>query len=137
MKTRSDFVSNSSSCSFFVEIKTEEDAKAFAEAAAELSKFSYVTAECFSCLDDIYDGRWPSPAMPLQLDNARLVELMITPGCYVRCDAGDDHFPGYEERYYSMENVFSQAKHKLKLYADPDAHMTAYDDLPQPDEETA
>ena len=133
MKTRSDFVSNSSSCSFFVEIKTEEDAKAFVEAAAELSKLSYVTAEVFSSLEDIYDNRWKWPAMPavqLKLDSARLAELIV-PGCYVRCDAGDDHFPGYEERYYSMENVFSQAKHKLKLYADPEAHMTAYDDLPE------
>ena len=36
MKMRSNFVSTSSSCSFFVEIKMKEDVNAFVEVAAEL-----------------------------------------------------------------------------------------------------
>lgn len=126
MKTREDFVSNSSSCSFFVGLHTQDDVDAFKKLASLISSRNFISMEIFDSLSDARD-RWygtPFSTSEDQLSNLR-------PGNYILCDSGEDHDTLFEERYHDMESLFVDGKHQFKLYADKEAHMTAYDDLPK------
>ena len=84
--------------------------------------------EIFDSLSDAYD-RWYGT--PFSTSEDQLSKLR--PGNYILCDSGEDHDTLFEERYRDMESLFVDGKYQFKLYADKEAHMTAYDDLPKDD----
>ena len=125
MKTRSDFVSNSSSCSFFVAIDTPEDAREFCWIVDALLE-QRVYMELFCSLDEARARRGGVP-----FDGSVQMQNALVPGCFVLCDSGDDHDECFESRFYSMLDLFAQSGYAFKLYADAEAHLTVPNDLPK------
>ena len=125
MKTRSDFVSNSSSCSFFVSLETAQDIEEFKHRIGALKKQN-VGMQVFQNLTEAHD-RWYGTMFggSEQMLNA------LVPGCFILCDSGEDHDNCYESRYRRMEKLFTEGDYEFKLYADSEAHMTVIDDLPE------
>ena len=128
MKTRSDFVSNSSSCSFFVSLGTETDIKEFGLRIGDLKKQN-VYMQVFQNLAEAND-RWYG----MSFDGSEQMSNALVPGCFILCDSGEDHDNCYESRYRRMEELFTGGDYKFRLYADPEAHMTVMDDLPKTEE---
>lgn len=125
MKTRSDFVSNSSSCSFFVSLETETDIKEFRRRIGDLKRQN-VYMQVFWDLVEANDRWYGTP-----FDGNEQMSNMLVPGCFILCDSGEDHDNCYERRYRLMEELFTEGDYKFKLYADSEAHMTVMDDLPE------
>ena len=128
MKTRSDFVSNSSSCSFIVGLPTEVDIAEFKKILGRL-RGQNVRMDVYSGISDFYDYCDPKR---LDREPAETAERVLAPGCYVRCDSGSDHYYGYMARYEDMCAVFDESGWDFKIYADDGAHTTRGEDLPEP-----
>ena len=127
MKMRHDFVSNSSSCSFFVWLKSQDDVIEFKKLIDDLKNMN-ATMQTFKSLADAND-RWYGDSFtgtPEQIDE-------LAPGQFILCDSGEDHYSGYEERFWRMKSLFLDGKHKFKLFSDIEAHMSSGDDLPKVD----
>ena len=125
MKTRSDFVSNSSSCSFFVSLGTARDVEEFKHRIAALKKQN-VYMQVFWNLAEAND-RWYG----MEFDGGEQMANALVPGCFVLCDSGEDHDMCFETRYRLMEELFTEGGYKFQLYADKEAHLTVMDDLPE------
>lgn len=126
MKTRNDFVSNSSSCSFVVGLHSNDDITAFKRLFNELMSKN-VSME-------VYDG---AENIGYHANGYMLNECAIndkdalSANCYVLCDVGEDHDSWYEERYNAMCDVFDNSGYAFKFYEDPWAHMTRGEKLPK------
>lgn len=125
MKTRSDFVSNSSSCSFFVSLEMAQDIEEFKHLIGALKKQN-VGMQVFWSLAEAHD-RWYGT----MFDGSEQMSNTLVPGCFILCDSGEDHDNCYESRYRRMEKLFTEGDYEFKLYADSEAHMTVIDDLPE------
>ena len=125
MKTRSDFVSNSSSCSFFVSLEMAQDIEEFKHLIGALKKQN-VGMQVFWSLAEAHD-RWYGT----MFDGSEQMSNTLVPGCFILCDSGEDHDNCYESRYRCMEKLFTEGDYEFKLYADSEAHMTVIDDLPE------
>ena len=124
MKTRLDFVSNSSSCSFFVWLETNEDIEEFKK-LIDMLKEKNVSMTLFSNLADAND-RWYG-----EVFNGNKFEVDgLNPGNFMLIDVCDDHWYGYEDKFYDVKDRFTD-KYKFKLYSDKEAHMSAGDKLPK------
>lgn len=133
MKTRNDFVSNSSSCSFFIELDTQEAVDAFKNIAERfdrrevaLSLYQDFDAVCrwdpWRCID-----YWRCSTEDIeQIDRLEV-------GNWVKCDAGEDHDEFYMDRFDRMVEVVDSSSAKFKIYEDPDAHTTYYGALAFPE----
>ena len=123
MKVRYDFVSNSSSCSFFVGLHTQKDIDEFKKLVGIL-KEKNVDMQLFFNLAEAHD-RWHGE----MFDGSAEAIAELEPGNYILIDTGEDHYPGYEYRYWDIKNRFVEG-YKFKLYDDKEAHMSVDDDLP-------
>ena len=127
MKVRHDFVSNSSSCSFFVYLETNEDVEEFKKLISVLKEMNV----CMTLFADLAaaNDRWYGD----DFDGSKFEVDVLKPGNFMLIDACDDHWSGYEDKFYDVKEQFT-AFHKFKLYADKDAHMSTGDDLPKAEE---
>ena len=125
MKTRSDFVSNSSSCSFFVWLQSEHDIDEFKKIVG-LLKDRQASIEVYSSAEDADCHANGTLVNDQSLSNTKLFEC----GDYVLCDVGEDHDSWYEQRYNDMCSVFDECGYEFKFYEDPWAHMTRGEVLP-------
>lgn len=124
MKTRLDFVSNSSSCSFFVYLETNEDIEEFKKLISVL-KEKNVSMTLFNDLADAND-RWYGDEF-----NGNEYEVdVLKPGNFMLIDVCDDHWQGYENKFNDVEDMFTD-NYKFKLYDDNEAHMSTGDKLPK------
>lgn len=124
MKIRCDFVSNSSSCSFFVGLDTEDDIAAFKQLSSML-KEKNVDVQMFCSLEHAH-SRWEG----IPFDFSEQMMNALRPGYYLLIDTGEDHYKGYEYRFWDIKDRFVEG-HKFKLYNDKEAHMSVEDDLPK------
>lgn len=130
MKTRFDFVSNSSSCSFFIEFDTVDSVEAFRKICKSLKNYNaYATAyENFDrvCNYDPYSR------------NIDHIEKIVGCGNWMLLDSGEDHDEDYRERFDNMVDIIDNnpAGYKFKIYEDPSAHMTHWNAMEFPNEDT-
>lgn len=124
MKIRTDFVSNSSSCSFFVGLHTQADIDEFKKLIGML-KEKNVYMQIFENLKEAHD-RWYGEIF----DGSDKAAAALVPGNYILIDVCDDHWYGYEDKFYDVKDRFTD-KYKFKLYSDKEAHMSAGDKLPK------
>ena len=126
MKIRTDFVSNSSSCSFFVGLHTQADIDEFKKFVDMLKKKN-VYMQLFYNLAEAKD-RWYGH----DFDGSDEAVASLEPGNYILIDTGDDHYDGYEYRFWDIEDRLTES-YPFKLYRDKEAHMSVSNELPKED----
>ena len=124
MKIRYDFISNSSSCSFFVGLHTHQDIDEFKK-LVNILKHKKVHMWLFCNLEDAHD-RWYGEMFE---GNGNEI-IRLQPGNYILIDTGDDHYKGFEYKFWDIVDRFD-AEYKFKLYNDKEAHMSTGDKLPK------
>lgn len=110
MKTRNDFVSNSSSCSFIIHVQSQKDAE---QLKSIYGKFSgKANLEKFFSFDDCWNGCLVRSADDIEKDS------------FVRVDVGEDHNLEVINEFYDVEGIIDSSEYKFKTYQDPGAHYT-------------
>lgn len=117
MKFRTDFVSNSSSCSFIIHLQSKKDLSEFQKIAKNIQK-SYLIDYYYGTVSDIYKMEI------LNLDRDKLEQ-----GDWVQVYCGEDSLENIE-RFDDVQWVFQESDYKFKFYADNDAHYTFGENLP-------
>ena len=134
MKTRMDFVSNSSSCSFFIHLSTKESVDAFKELVPKLEK-----------MEVLWPGYWPSLKSLsewinnsyeygdpfISSDKKKKWYNDLTPGCVVTIGTEEDDLHSMLKFDDALELVQSNP-FKFQLYQDELAHQTAGKKIPKP-----
>lgn len=131
MKIRTDYVSNSSSCSFFIELNTQDAVDAFKNIAQKFNK-NEVDLSLYQDFDAVCKWTPYASYEHCVSSNSRLIEN-IEVGDWVKCDAGEDHDSNYQNRFDRMVDVVESSPVKFKIYEDPDAHTTYYNGLEFPE----
>ena len=120
---RNDFVSNSSSCSFFVSIETQQDLNELAaiwNRVKELTK-NYVLVYPNGieyAVNHSYGGERCTTGY-LDENDWKMVEV----GDAIKIDSGDDSEPYSIEKLDDLYDLFSSG-YKFKVFCDKEAHYT-------------
>jgi len=109
---RNDFVSNSSSCSFFIHLQSQKDVDEFKSIFDKLYNLNIGMAV------------YLDPYHYLDFINAKTDVEKIHKGDYIRLDAGEDHYKEIIDRYDEMCDIIDECPYKFKEYKDIDAHYT-------------
>lgn len=120
---RNDFVSNSSSCSFFVSIETQQDLN---ELAAIWNRVKELTGNYVSvypkgieyAINNSYGGERIATGY-LDKDDWKLIDV----GDAIKIDSGDDSEPYALEKLDDLYDLFSSG-YKFKVFCDNEAHYT-------------
>ena len=123
MKTRNDFVSNSSSCSFFIELDSQEAVDAFKQIAVRFDKHE-VSLSLYCDFTSVCD--FDPYGHSSDIDKLEVGE-------WVKCDSGEDHDECFMRRFEKMADVVDSSPVKFKIYEDPDAHTTHQNALEFPE----
>lgn len=120
---RNDFVSNSSSCSFFVWIKTKKDLNELKKIWPEVKRMTQNYISVYPkgieyAVNHPYDGEYIATGY-LDKDDWKLID----PGDAIRVCSGDDHYEGFEDELEKLYDLFS-ANYKFKVFCDREAHYT-------------
>ena len=124
MKIRTDYVSNSSSCSFFIELDSQEAIDAFKQIA---NKFNEHEVEIAAYQDFDAVCRW-DPYSRSSFENTNISQLAenLEVGEWIKCDSGEDHDINFMDRFDRMVAAIDSSPVKFNIYEDPDAHTTYY-----------
>lgn len=120
--TRNDFVSNSSSCSFIIHLKSKKDVSEFKKIYPQILK------DCFGFIPMYYSLPATAYDYAVELTTENDIDK-ITPDCALLLDAGEDHDEHYRERFDKLLNDLGDFQ--FKKYKDPDAHLTTGNKLPR------
>lgn len=112
---RNDFVSNSSSCSFIIHLVTTKDIDEFKKVFPKLIEKKYID------MDRLLDPDTFFECLSCQGNNG--IDTLKR-GDFVRLSSGDDHCPGYEQKYWDMCEIIDSCGYNFKMYKDSYAHMT-------------
>lgn len=115
MKIRSDFVSNSSSCSFLIHLVDENDIENYKNLVELLKQGGYKV-------------EWYIRTHPTILSaEIRNGEPNINDWAW--CDVGEDTLDNIEA-LYDIEDVLNEYEHKFKVYQDKYAHYSIGKNIP-------
>ena len=113
MKICNDFVSNSSSCSFLIYLKTDDDVKQF-------NNIVDILRNDFGC--SIYAGITYDP---FDMSNTN---GMLEKDTWVSVDVGDDTLENID-KLYDIEGFIDKRNCKFKIFKDELAHYTFGEEL--------
>jgi len=114
---RKDFVSNSSSCSFIVHIRNDEDLNEFKKIFRDkMANYSMQMSTAYT--NSFYNDT---------TDRVTNVDHVVAHSL-VMIDCGEDNEPCWEYRWDRLVDLVSQ--YKFKLYRDDGAHVSIGDYLP-------
>lgn len=120
---RNDFVSNSSSCSFFVSIETQQDLNELAAIWNRVKELTRNYVPVYSkgieyALTHCYGGERITTGY-LDKDDWKLIEV----GDAIKIDSGEDDEPYALEKLDDLYDLFSSG-YKFKVFCDEEAHYT-------------
>lgn len=121
MKIRSDYVSNSSSCSFYVYLDTDEDVN-------EFNKIMNSLEDVFKA--NLFAGWQPNPSDMSILTNSRQLDK----DTWICVDCGDDTLENIE-KFEDVKDFIEEHPYKFKTYRDDLAHSTFGEDIPEEEHE--
>ena len=123
MKLRSDYVSNSSSCSFYIHLDTADD----------INEFKKIMPQLVNLFDsDIYAG-WSSDIFDMT-QACTSDELKYDDSAWIRVDCGDDTLENIE-KFEDVKYFIEEHLYKFKTYRDDLAHSTFGEDMPEEEHE--
>lgn len=114
MKQRQDFVSNSSSCSFIIQLQTQRDVDEIKKIFDVLNKQTRITSY-LSCNKGYFTDDYGK-----EINNKDKLEKDTFLHIYV----GEDHDMPTIDLYHQIEDLVSSSIFKFKVYQDPGAHYT-------------
>ena len=121
MKIRSDYVSNSSSCSFYVYLDTDEDVN-------EFKKIMNSLEDAFKA--NLFAGWQPNPSDMSILTNSRQLDK----DTWICVDCGADILENIE-KFEDVKDFIEEHPYKFKTYRDDLAHSTFGEDIPEEEHE--
>jgi len=136
VKIRTDFVSNSSSCSFFVHLTNQEQINEFKKLIPLIREYQMETKGYWETLNDFSDYYYgyQDKSFKSEYDNPNWYEK-LKPGNVVSVGVDEDHDWETVERYFEVAGKFEHNPVKFSLYQDDFAHQTIGKKVPKPQEE--
>ena len=133
MKLRMDYVSNSSSCSFFIHLKTKESVDAFKEILPKLQEMKVIYPGYYSSLKSL--SEWVHHVDhcgdPFFICNTKDWYSELSPGCVVIIGTEEDDLRSMATFDEALELVEANPVN-FELYQDDLAHQTAGKRVPKP-----
>lgn len=120
MKIRNDFISNSSSCSFFIHLDTQEALDKFKTLVPELKGEDFLANGYYESLDDLRSNECYANMIENSPDSNWTDDLK--PGCVIACGTIDDGWPSIQ-LYDSMVELLEKT-YDFQFYQDDMAHIT-------------
>lgn len=118
MKTRNDFVSNSSSCSFIIKVNSEDEILAL---ASFFKKYPNICNSGYPSLAFAADNVWD------RLNSINPEHVNVGECLYV--DVGEDHDIETINEFYKISGEIEDLG--VELYEDPGAHCSIGKELPE------